>query len=277
MNDRLLFLAHTSPVVRDQALFSILTAVSYGGRRVYQIHVYTDAPEAFDLVSDLVEITHVPADTLALWRGPEDYGFRVKALALRDLMRAHPGDRVLYLDADTILLGRAEEVFSRITPGAAVMHEREYNLAASDMALAYRLRRRMGKARFRGRKIELDLDMWNAGAIGLHPAMMSTVEDWVEFIDEVYPVTKKWLVEQLGMCACLRARGAAILPADDLVVHYWFAKTLYMERISALLSQVRGMPLAGALEYVKAHKWDLPRRPSSYGRRAGFFQRVFGW
>jgi hypothetical protein len=275
--NRLLYLAHTSDAVREQALFSALSALARPGDAPLAIHVYTDAPEAFARLGDRVTFRPLERDEIRAWAGPFGFHHRAKPAAMLDLAARHPGDKLLFADADTVFVGPVAAVFERIGPAAAVMHEREYHVATSDLAVMHRFRRRLRKATFRGAPVELGWEMWNSGAVGVHPAHAAALGEWLAFVDEVYPRTRKWLVEQYGIATVLQRRGLALSEAADVLVHYWFDKDGYVAAARALLDATRGLSLDETLAFVRAGPIERRRRATSYGKNATFFQRVFGW
>ncbi len=277
MRNRLLYVAHTSPAVREQALYSILSALAHRGDLEVAIHVYTDLPGAFEGVAGRVELTPVSADLVARWALPAGYRHRVKPAAMRDLASRHPDDKLLFADADTFFTGPLSTLFGRIGPRAAVMHEREYNVARSDLAVMHRFRRRMARATFRGAPAELGWDMWNSGVVGLHPALFPLIDDWLAYLDEVFPQAKRWVLEQYALASLLQRGGVAIAEAADVVVHYWFDKDGYSPEIHAAVERARALPLDGKIALVGANAIARPRRAATYGKPANFFQRVFGW
>jgi hypothetical protein len=277
--DRLLYMAHTSPAVRRQALYSALSALAHGGHAPPAIHVYTDAPEAFSRLGERAAVTVLSRETFEGWALPAGYHHRAKPAAIRDLGRRHPGDRILFADADTVFSGPPSALFERMGPRAAVMHQREYNVATSDLAVMHRFRRHLGRATFRGAPVALDLDMWNSGAVGLHPDLLPLVDDWLAYLDEVFPQVKRWVLEQYALVTVLAAHGVAIREAADVLVHYWFDKDAYSSAVGAALDRTAAWPLDQALAHVRENPIALPTRApaAAYGKPANFFQRTFGW
>lgn len=279
MPDRILYLAHTAPAIREQALYSALSALAHADGAPLVIHVYTDAPEAFARLEGRVELTTFPRATFEAWALPAGYNHRAKPAAIRDLASRHPSDRILFADADTVFIGPVPALMDRIGPASAVMHEREYNVATAETAVMFRFRRHMRRATFRGAPVGLGWDMWNSGVVGLHPAHFPLVDDWLAYLDDVFPQVKRWVLEQYGLATVLQERGIAIREAIDLLVHYWFDKGAYSAAVRAALERTRAWPLDEALANVRANPIPLPRRPpaAAYGKPANFFQRTFGW
>ncbi len=273
---RVLYVAYGRDDIRTQTRYAAMTALAHAGGLPLAIHVATDAPDAFAALAGRVEILAATATDVARWLGPERFHLRVKPAVLREFVRRYPSDPVLLADADTFFVGEVGRAFERVRPGAAVLWEREYPVATSDLAVMYRFRRKLRRARFRGAPIELAVDMWNSGAVGLHPAQFALVDEWLGFVDEVYPPTRRWILEQFAISWVLQRAGIAISPCDDVLVHYWFDKPGHAAAVDAALERARGVPLDEALADVRAHGIDLPRA-HRYGGKANFFQRVFGW
>ena len=273
---RLLYVAYGRDDIRTQALYAALSALAHAGDGQLAVHVVTDDPAAFAPLAGRIELLPATLAQVAGWLGAERFNLRVKPAVVREFVHRYPSDPVLLADADTFFVGNVARAFERIRPGAAVLWEREYPVATSETAVMYRFRRKLGRARFRGDRIDLAVDMWNSGAVGLDPAQFPLVEDWLAFVDEVFPRTRRWILEQFAISWVLQRAGVEISPCDDVLVHYWFDKPGHGAAVNAALDRARGVPLEAALADVRAHPIDLPRT-RGYGEKANFFQRVFGW
>ena len=273
---RLLCVAYGRDDIRTQAHYAAMTALAHAGDAPLAIHVLTDAPEAFLPLAGRIELHAATPPELDAWLGPERFPLRVKPAAVRDFIRRFPSDPFLLVDADTFFVGDVRRVLDRIRPGAAVLWEREYAVATSDTALMHRFRRRMRRARFGGAPVDLAVDMWNSGAVGLHPAQFGVVDEWLAFVDEVYPATRRWILEQFAISWVLQRRGVSLSPCDDVLVHYWFDKPGHLAAARAALERARTLPFEEALAAIRANPIDLPRT-RGWGKKANFFQRTFGW
>jgi hypothetical protein len=253
-----------------------MSALAHAGDAPVAVHVVTDAPEAFAPIAPRIQIDPATAADVARWRGADGFHLRAKPAVFREVARRFPSDALLLVDADTFFVGDVGRAFARIGAGAAVLWEREYAVATSDLAVMHRFRRRLRRARFRGAPIDPGVDMWNSGAVGLAPAQLPLVDEWLAFIDEVYPPTRRWILEQFAISWVLQRAGVAVSPCDDVLVHYWFDKAGHAAAVEDALARTEALPLDAALAWIRAHPIDLPRL-RRYGRKANFFQRVFGW
>lgn len=275
--DRLVYLAHTRGDVREQALFSVLSALAWARGPAPAIHVLTDRPEAFAPIADRVAVERVDARTLAAWRGPADYLHRAKPSALLELARRFPGDALALADADTFFTGPAQAVFERARAGAIVMHAREYCVARRDSMMMRRFRRRLRRCAFRGEPIDLACDMWNSGVVALGPAQAWIVEEWLEFLDAVYPRARRWVLEQFALAYLAQKRGIRLAEARDVMHHYYACKDAQLAALRPRLARAA----AGAVDVVIAEARAHPVAPVATAprppRRPNVFQLLFGW
>ena len=274
--NHLLYIAHTSAPVRRQALWAALSALAFKGALPLRVHLWTDAPREFGRLEGEVELREVGAETVRGWIAPTGYQHRAKPAALRELARAFPGDKLALADADTFFKAPLAPLYERIGPGAAVMHQREYQVSERDSPMMHRFRRKLARARFRGAPVELDRTMWNSGVVGLGPDLFPLIDDWLAFLDEVWPQTRRWVLEQYALATLLQRAGHEIRPADDLLVHYWWDKPRHDQAIAEALARTEGRGLAAVLEELRAHPIEIARPPPRQ-HRPNFFQRVFGW
>jgi hypothetical protein len=253
--------------VRVQALYAAWSALAYADGEPLSVHVYTDDPAFFAPLGGALELRALSRDDIRSWRGPLDFTHRLKAMMIREMTRRHPADRLLYLDADMFFVAPVRPVFERITPAGSVMHEREYNVGTRESSQIRRFRKHMGRLSFRARPVDLGGDMWNAGAVGIHPSNFHVVDAWLEFIDTLYPSYRRGLVEQYGVSLLLQ-RSTKVSPCTDEVVHYWAQKDDYVAAIRAELELLRELPPADALAHLRASRIALPPPPRRRHQRS---------
>ena len=270
---RLAYLATGPEEILCQALYSIRTALAWRGALPLAIHVYTDRPAYFDELAGAVQIERVDGAKERRWRGPWGFLYRLKPKVLEDLSSRHPGDPVLFLDADTCWIGEVGRVFARINEGSAVMHAREYFVGTLGTAQIQNFRRRMRRARFRGQPIDVEAWMWNSGAVGLHPAHAPIVADWIEYLDEVHPANRKPIVEQYAISWLLQRRVGAVAPCDDVLDHYWADKERHLSAIRRALCRIAALRPSERSEWIRANPVRPPGAPPGR-RRDTFLQRM---
>jgi hypothetical protein len=269
---RLVYLASGRDEFITQALYSAWSALAWKGSLPLSIAVYTDRPEAFAGLGPDVEPILLDAAQARDWRGPWDFVYRMKAKVVEDVARRHPGDPLLLIDADTFWVGGLGQVFDRIGERSAVMHKTEYFVGTHETMQMRKFRRRMARLRFRGAPIDVQVWMWNSGAIGLHPAHFPLVAEWIDFMDEVHPRNRKPLVEQFYIGSLLQRRLDRVSPCDDLLFHYWNDKDRHMAAIAGVLSRLPTMPREEALAWLRERPVRIEGAPQN--RKATFFQRI---
>jgi hypothetical protein len=251
--------AYGKEEIRTEALYALWSALAWRGELPLDLHVYTDEAAPFAPVAGHADVRVLSAEEIRDWRGPHDFIHRLKAAMIRDMVRRFPGGKLAYVDADVFFTGPLAGLFERIGPGRSVLHEREYSVATHGSAQMRKFRAHMGALSFRGAPLDLSRDMWNAGVVGMDPCLFPVVDEWMEWIDAIYPHYKRGLVEQYGICRLLQREGG-VSPADDLVFHYWFQKDDYVAAIRRELEALRPLPFDGALAHLRANVIRLPRR-----------------
>jgi hypothetical protein len=261
--------AYGKEEILTEALYAAWSALAWRGDLPLDVHVYTDDAAAFAPLGREVDVRVLSPAEIAAWRGPHDFIHRLKAEMIRDVVRRFPGEKLVYVDADVFFTGPLAPLVERIAPGRAVMHLREYPVATHRSSQMKKFRAHMSPLRFRGKPIDLTRDMWNAGVVGMDPAQFGIVDEWIEFIDAIYPHYKRGLVEQYGIGHLLQ-REAEVRPTDDVVFHYWFQKDDYVAAIRRELDLLRAEPLEASLGRLRENVLRLPVRK----QRSSFWDRV---
>jgi hypothetical protein len=272
----LAWLASGPADVKVQARYAAESALAWRGDAPLALHVYTDDARPFSpLAREGVEVVEVGPETERGWRGPEDLVFRMKPCIARDLARRFPADPVGLVDADTFFVAPVAELAARVAPGRAVMHLREYHVGTEPTDQMRKFRRAMAKLSFRGRPVDLDAFMWNSGVLLVHPAEFPLLDEWLAFVDAIYPQYRKAFVEQYGIGLLLQKR-AEVVPCDDLVFHYWFQKEEHLAAIERALAVLDGLPAADRAAHVRANRISLPPPPEKKHRRPSLLDRLLG-
>lgn len=251
--------AYGKEEIRTEALYALWSALAWRGDLPLDVHVYTDEAAPFAALDRRADVRVLSAEEIRAWRGPHDFIHRVKAEMIRDMVRRFPREKLAYVDADVVFTAPLAELFERIGPGRSVLHLREYSVATHDSAQMRKFRAHMGALSFRGQPLDLSRDMWNAGVVGMDPSVFPIVDEWMEWIDAIYPHYERGLVEQYGICRLLQREGT-VAPTDDLVLHYWFQKDEYVAAIRRDLAALSALPFEDALARLRESPIRLPRR-----------------
>jgi hypothetical protein len=267
--EHLIYLACGHRNLQVQALYAAYSALAWKGGLELQVHVYSDVPAVFQPLAGQIQLHELRAEKVRAWRGPADYPFRIKIVALGEAAREHGEERVLFADSDTFFFADLAPIFVRIGPGNAVLHRKEYAVLTHPTGQLQRFRRRMGKFHFRGSAIDLNADMWNSGAIGLHPSQFHLLHTVLAFIDAISPRYKKQLVEQYAVAYFLQ-KNAQLHACDDVLFHYWAQKAEYQQVIEQRLAKWKSMPMEEALAELRGERIVLP----PYQPRHGWVRRL---
>lgn len=218
--------AYGRPRIVQEARFAILTFQRFALRRAtpWPVVVYTDQPAAFTSLGPNVATEPMDAERLRRWRGTIDFVHRVKLEMLLDAFARHAGP-LLYIDSDTYFTRDPAELFARIAPDAALMHECEGRLEERKNGIFRKMDRfvrrtplplpGLGMAR-----MPASTAMWNAGVLGLHPAHRDAIADALALTDAMHARYPKHVTEQLAVSYVLQTRWA-VRAADDAIHHYW--------------------------------------------------------
>jgi hypothetical protein len=267
--EHLIYLACGHRNVHLQALYAAYSALAWQGALELKAQVYTDAPDFFQPLAGRLQVHELTAEKVRSWRGPGNYPFRIKIAALAEATREHAEERVLFADSDTFFIADSAALFARIGPGNAVLHRKEYAVLTHSTGQLQRFRQRMSRFHFRGSAIDLNAEMWNSGAIGLHPSQFHLLHTVLAFIDAISPHYKKQLVEQYAMAYFLQ-KNAQVQPCDDVLFHYWAQKPEYQAEIEPRLQRWKSMALESALAELRAQPIVLP----PYHPRHGWVRRL---
>ena len=262
--EHLIYLACGPRNVQVQALYAAYSALAWEGALKVQVHVYSDAPTVFQQLAGRIHVYELSAERVRVWRGPGNYPFRIKIAALEEAARAHAEERVLFADSDTFFFADFAAVFARIGPASAVLHCKEYGVLSHSTGQLQRFRKRMGKFHFRGSTIDLDADMWNSGAIGLHPSQFHLLHTVLAFIDAISPHYKKQLVEQYAVAYFLQ-KNAQVHACNDVLFHYWNQKAEYQREMEPRLKRWESMPVEDALAELRGQRIVLPPYQPQHG------------
>ena len=253
----LIYLACGPRSVHVQALYATYSALAWKGALDLQVHVYTDAPAIFEPLAGHIQAHEITAGKVRAWRGPGNYPFRIKIAALSEATSRYAEERLLFADSDTFFFADLAPVFARIGPANAVLHRKEYAVMSHPTGQLQRFRKRMGKFHFRGSAIDLNADMWNSGAIGLHPSQFHLLHTVLAFIDAISPRYKRQLVEQYAVAYFLQ-KNAQVRACEDVLFHYWAQKAEYQQAIEPRLQRWKPVPVEDALAELRADRIVLP-------------------
>lgn len=200
------------------------------GDRIYML---TSQPEYYQRAG--INLLEIDEQTVARWKGPHQFVFRAKIMAMRHLATLFPDEHLLYLDTDTFLYGRLDDLRQRLDNGQALMHLREGH-PSQMKASSLRMWKQVEGKVYGGIKIGAEHDMWNAGVVGLpHERMAAIIDTALAVCDGMLDDgVQTHVTEQYAQSVAL-AEGATLAAASDHIGHYWSNKPAWEELSTELM------------------------------------------
>lgn len=260
---KLIYQAYGQQKIIHQSLFSICSLLHVWPEYEGEILVYSDqgaAVREFFKGEARVRVVDVTMEQIKQWGGEQDFVHRVKLEILLDATK-YPSASSIYLDGDTIFNESPRDLFSSISKDISLMHVKEYELRAPLGPLPTKIARFVRGKEFQlgvGKKVVIpdSTSMWNAGLIGYARENESFLRTALQLTDALYGAYPKHVMEQLAVSYSL-AEVSNILPADEVVQHYWASKEYYQVVIDQYLVKHRHCAEAVQL-FPKIVEEDVP-------------------
>jgi hypothetical protein len=193
------------------------------------IIIYTDQPHFFKIFtsfSNSISTKEVSMKQIKEWRGVDDFVFRTKIKIIQDFFSTHTGN-LLYCDTDTYALTSLQPIFSSIAQGNFYMHLYEGILGDTSNAYFKKWDKflSMHPIEYNGKKLlySNQLQMWNAGVLGLNSANSNLLNDVLSLSDTIYKKFPKHIAEQFAFGYCMQQQRP-IQSSANSILHYWDLK-----------------------------------------------------
>lgn len=228
MNNYILYQAYGNMDVVNECKFSLLRLLSvYGSNNKPHVIIYSDKPGEFipfkNEIPLTIEIIH--NKDINAWRGSINFVHRVKIEVIRDCLDKYPG-KVIYADTDTCCIKDLNGIFDTISGLNVFFHTNEGSLSQPQQ-----LHQKKWKRFLMGSDIDsfknfspLQINMWNAGVIGLQQSHSSLLGQVLELTDMLYPSFGKHTVEQFAFCYIFQKENKQFNSAEPYFFHYWNLK-----------------------------------------------------
>ena len=250
-----------------------------------KVLIYTDnAAEvaSWGFPAEKVFTKALAPDLIQKWKGPQDFVHRLKIEMLRDAAAGLGSEKMLYLDSDMLLKGNLDDIWNRIEPGKAVMHENEGKLSGRANPIMRKMLRFVRGNSFQIEGISIKIDphtvMRNAGVIGLNQSNYTLLSQVLTLTDAMYDLYAKHVIEQLAFSFVL-GQNLKVYDSSPEFLHYWYAKELreWLEKFFATQGHksIENQAAAGqnlGVERVAALRLAWKNKPS-WKRKIG---KLFG-
>lgn len=264
------FVLGGSTVIHMQVNFSIRTFLAQRSSDDV-VYVVTDSPAMY---AALPHVTTIPITVkqISEWRGPHDFFWRVKIKVLQMIAQKSPDKSMIYLDGDTYLYGRLDEIKARLKHGHGMMHLDEG--CPGDMKQKSLMMWQTVNGRsYGGVTIGRQHHMWNAGVVAIPAELVVKVTDLALSIcdgmldDGSEPV----VVEQYALSIALCESVVQMEEAKRWIGHYWHYKYYWSRYIAHFFvrSYRQGQGVEDDLQCIRktnlkrVHQWVLVKRTIS--------------
>jgi hypothetical protein len=220
----------------QQVYFSIYTAFIHKGDQD-KIIVITENVSLFQSFEDKIEVISIDRKIIEEWEGTHKFFWRVKIKALELIAQKYPSDPILYLDGDTFFFQNIDALRRSLFQGQNYMHINEGKLSVLPTKTEKLMWNQIKNKSYAGIEIDKNTCMWNAGLIGISNKHLECLKLTLNINDTLCAdkATRR-LIEQFSFSVSLN-EYSKLLPAEDLVGHYWGNKEQWNLIISDFLKE----------------------------------------
>lgn len=248
----------------QQVTFSICTAL-VNKDESDRIIVIAEEPSFFELVKEFVTVIPINNDVINEWKGDYKFIFRTKIKALQLIAEKYPDQHILYLDGDTFFYKSLTELRQELYNGNGIMHVKEGALYQKKTKTEKKLWSKVRNKTFANIHIDKNINMWNAGVIGIPNTSFDLINQSLQINDEMCDSNALcFVVEQLSFSIVLENQ-LKLTASDHVIGHYWGNKEEWDDTISnwmkkslmnnytlqEMIEQVKNIPFHEVPVYVK--------------------------
>jgi hypothetical protein len=223
--------------------FSALTFLHFASTlpNAWRLVIYTDAPRVFGRYRLPCEL--IPVELVREREDDRGYAHRRKLLVVQHCAENFDGD-LFFVDGDTYFMQSPAELFAALASGRSVLHTPEWIVSPEAQPDLDRLMREhvFESPRLRSAQRRPKLTMWNSGVIGLSQATKPFIPEVIAICDELYAACRYHAMEQFAWSVVLD-EVTGIVPADDVVYHYWYGREELTYRTGEFLRSNRHLPV----------------------------------
>lgn len=182
-----------------------------------------------------VDIIPLTDELMKEWSGPHQYKFRVKIKAVEYVTQQFPKEDLLFVDCDTFLFGKLDDIKASLTQGKGLMHKNEGH-PSKMRGPAFQMWSTMKGCQVKNIVIGMQHDLWNSGVIGIPAAKVDmVVSDWLSLCDEMLRQgVKAFNMEEYALSIAL-AEHASLEATDNNVGHYWGNKEEWEQLVCEMM------------------------------------------
>lgn len=195
----------------------------------------TTRPQYYRKAAQWAEIVELDEQQVEAWKGPHQYMYRVKTMAMRQQAAEHPEDHLLFADTDTFLYGSLDAMRTLLDQGVALMH-RDEGHPRSMKGPSLRMWKTVAGKTYAGITLGPEHNMWNSGIVGMPKEKMKAIADHtLQLLDGMLDDgVKSFNIEQFAMSVAMKEH-APLHNSTAYIGHYWGNKTAWEQLIHDLL------------------------------------------
>lgn len=253
--------------------FSLLSLKKYAPANS-RFLVYTDKPEYYKYLSPIIELRPLDKKRIEDWRGPHDFMWRIKIMAMLDSAQSDPG-HLVYLDGDTFAKADLAPMIEELDRGTCFMHLKESLLSQDKAEHKCLMWKQTKNKEFGGMIVKEDSAMWNAGIVALdEKSKVELLQKSLSSTDGMCEAdVTKWLIEQFSLSQALASTGK-LKPADQWFAHYWGNKEELILAINNFFTKALNQMLTidDAIASIDICAWKKLLEPRA---KKSFLQKIF--
>lgn len=245
-----------NPSIHSQANFSILSFLTQK-EQLNKIIVVTDNAKYYNHIKemDCMHLEVIDETILNNWKGEHNFFWRIKIKALEHISNHFPSKHMLYLDADTFLYNKLEEIKRELDSGKNVMHLNEGKLSEIKSKTTSKMWDQIKGNSYLGIQINKNHCMWNAGVVGISKQNFNAViPQALTICDQMCKenVTDR-LIEQFALSIALDEKDN-LVASDKNIGHYWGNKQQWNQFINNCFLKFHFLnySITQQIEFIKA-------------------------
>jgi hypothetical protein len=257
----IVYLAYGPRRLVESAAFSALTLLHASpGEYPFRLIAYTDRPQVFGRYG--VVCGYPPLAPLRERTRDHEYIHRLKILVAADCAERYDGD-VAFFDSDTYFMSSPNALLASLSASRSILHTKHWLIGDGvDVELDRAVRdSAFASPSLQSAQQSAELAMWNSGAIGLSEESKALIPEVLRACDELYQAYPHHATEQLAWSIVLQ-QATEIVPADDVLYHYWHGREEVTDRVVRFLHSHRRLPSAE----LARRAYELRPEPSDHWR-----------
>ena len=202
-----------------------------------RIVMLTTAPQFYRHCASWVQVVAISDAQVREWQGEYQFFWRAKIKAIEWVSQRYPADDVLYLDCDTVLYGRIDDLRLPLQQGCGLMDEDEGHPSRMKTK-SLRMWRQVQGRTYGGITLGMQHHMYRAGVVGIpHARAAAVVAAALSLCDGMLAdQAERIVIEQYSLSIALFEK-TQLQETCRVIAHYWAAKYLWVQAGQQLIAR----------------------------------------